>query len=110
MLSVLPAGCAGGGAVRNVSATPAVDWPLTPEARSIFLHLKADELLRSETPQRAMPVLEKILQTAPSPEIYLQLATLQWQAGNTGQARQTLKSGMERFPDSSELVMLLAKS
>ena len=109
-LLLLLAGCAAGRPALGNTPEASVDWALAGEAEVIFLHLKTEALLRGDTPEQAAPVLEQLLTLAPSPEAFRLLASIEWQAGNTGQARETLKKGMDRFPDDADLVLLLAKS
>ncbi|HKK33383.1 MAG TPA: tetratricopeptide repeat protein, partial [Desulfomicrobiaceae bacterium] len=109
-LSLLLAGCAFGRPVALSSSEPAPEWNLSGEARNIFLHLKADNLIRSKDAVRAIPVLEQLVSAVPTSDGYRQLASLYWNQGDLLLARQTLKKGMDLFPDSPELVLLLGRS
>ncbi len=109
-LSLLLAGCAFGRPVALSSSEPSPEWNLSGEARNIFLHLKVDNLIRSKDAVRAIPVLEQLVSSVPTSDGYRQLASLYWNQGDLALTRQTLKKGMDLFPDSPELVLLLSRS
>lgn len=106
---LLLTGCAAGRSPAG-SGAPTPKWNLSGEARNIFLHLKADALLRGKDKAMAVPVLEELVSEVPTPDGFRDLAALYWERGDLALARQTLKKGMSRFPDSPELVLLLAKT
>lgn len=59
----------------------------------------------------AAEALKKVIAASPEPQLYLELASLYWNDGNSGaRARDILSEGLERYPDNPLLTTYLANS
>ncbi|GAB7024548.1 tetratricopeptide repeat protein [Salidesulfovibrio brasiliensis] len=60
---------------------------------------------------KAADTLRKVIDASPEPQLYLELASLYWNDGNSGaRARDILNEGLERYPENSLLTIYLANS
>lgn len=127
LLAFASLGLLGCGGTKN--ATPPA-YPFTQEAKANYDYLVyQDQIQRLQrhraegkrsplTPQevleiaeRAEAALNRLLETAPSPQLYLEKAALFWNAPNgIAKSRAALKEGLDKFPDNQFLTINLANS
>jgi tetratricopeptide (TPR) repeat protein len=106
LLAFIFIGCA----QKDISTSPQVNWDLSPEAKADFFYLRYQGLLQENKPDKALESLKKVIAIQPSAQLYLDLANLQWQNNNLEEARETLKKGRTKFPDSPQLAISLANT
>ncbi|MFP5222238.1 MAG: tetratricopeptide repeat protein [Acidobacteriota bacterium] len=83
---------------------------LTPGAAADYYFLLYQELSRQGQPAQAVPVVEKLIELAPSPELYRDLANLHWGLGDPEKTRNVLQEGLARYPDEKVLHFYMANS
>ncbi|MBF0482099.1 MAG: tetratricopeptide repeat protein [Desulfovibrionaceae bacterium] len=83
---------------------------LPRESQADYYFLIYQDLLRSGNTDAALPVLEKLLELRPEPEIYLDLANGYWNRGNPAKAREVLGEGIRKYPADQRLSFYLAYS
>ncbi len=105
LLACILIGCA-------AQSTPSssVHWQLSPGAQASFAFLSFLELNQEGKSQEALQALDTALHLLPTPELYLEKANLLWQAKAIDEARETLKSGIQHFPQTADLSLFLAKT
>jgi tetratricopeptide (TPR) repeat protein len=94
----------------RVARQEPVSWDLSPKARATFAYLKFQQLKQEGSLEEAVQTLDQALDILPTPYLYLEKAELLWQSQEFGAARETLKTGIERFPEAPELYVSLAKT
>jgi tetratricopeptide (TPR) repeat protein len=120
------AGCA----ARTGSTRPQPATPMTETARLDYDYLVYQDLLHqlqrhaqegrrstltsqevNDIHARAVAALDRVLDLAPTPELYVEKAGMFWNhPEGTGRSRAALKQGLERFPDNRLLTVYLANS
>jgi len=117
-------------AARGGTVPPPQARPLTPEARLSYDFLVyQDQLQRlqrhmaegahsplseqevAEITARAEAALDRLLVEAPAPQLFLEKAGFTWNdPAGTARSRQTLKDGLDKFPDDQLLTIYLANT
>jgi predicted Zn-dependent protease len=82
---------------------------LSPEAKAMYAYLKYMELKKADKPHKALQALKNATSYAPSPELYLEQARHYWGRGKLDAARETIQSGLQKFPGQGDLVRHLAR-
>lgn len=103
---------AGGCISRKPPATPPDPTAkgFTPGAASDYYFLLYQELSRQGQPKQAVPVLEKLIELSPTPELYRDLANIHWSLGDKDKTQDVLRQGLEKFPNDKTLFFYLANS
>ena len=83
---------------------------LNQSAASDYYFLLYQELSRQGQVRQAVVVLEKLIELAPSAELYRDLANLHWGLGEPDKTREVLGRGLEKYPDERILHFYLANS
>lgn len=83
---------------------------LSPGAAADYYFLLYQELSRQGQPAQAVPVVEKLITLAPSPELYRDLANLHWGLGDPEKTRAVLQEGLAKFPNEKVLHFYMANS
>ncbi len=83
-------------------------WSMTPETAADYFYLVYYDALREGDAETADEALRQILDLAPSPLVYLELADLKLRQGDVAASREALKSGLTAFPDDPKLTARLA--
>jgi tetratricopeptide (TPR) repeat protein len=83
---------------------------LSQSAAADYYFLLYQELSRQGQARQAATVLEKLIELAPSPELYRDLANLHWGLGEPDKTREVLAQGLAMFPDERILHFYLANS
>ncbi|WP_462324603.1 tetratricopeptide repeat protein [Desulfoplanes sp.] len=86
------------------------EWNLSSSARASFAYLKFQELKQRGQNQEAIASLDEAIGILASPYLYLEKAEMLWQRKEIAPARDSLKEGIERFPESRDLYLSLAKT
>ncbi|WP_243363581.1 tetratricopeptide repeat protein [Fundidesulfovibrio terrae] len=83
---------------------------LSQGAATDYYFLLYQELSRKGQPREAALVLEKLIELAPSPDLYRDLANLYWGLGDPEKTREVLAEGLKKFPDEKILHFYQANS
>jgi tetratricopeptide (TPR) repeat protein len=83
---------------------------MDPTAAADYYFLLYQELSRQGQARQAVPVLEKLIELAPTPELYRDLANLHWGLGEPDKTREVLEEGLKKFPDEKVLHFYMANS
>ena len=83
---------------------------LAPAAAADYYFLLYQELSRQGQPAQAVPVVEKLIELAPSPELYRDLANLHWGLGDPDKTRTVLQEGLAKYPNEKVLYFYMANS
>lgn len=84
--------------------------PESPEAQAIYNYLAYRTFLQKQDTARAIEALENALKVTDSPELYLELANLYWQASRHAESHLVLRKALERYPDAHHILLTLAKT
>jgi tetratricopeptide (TPR) repeat protein len=83
---------------------------LSQSAASDYYFLLYQELSRKGQIREAAMVLEKLIELAPTPDLYRDLANLHWGLGDPEKTRAVLAEGLKKYPDEKILHFYLANS
>ena len=98
-------------APKKIAARPDVSAKgMDPSAAADYYFLLYQELSRQGQAKQAVPVLTKLIELAPTPELYRDLANLHWSLGDPDKTREVLEEGLRKFPDEKILHFYLANS
>jgi tetratricopeptide (TPR) repeat protein len=102
------AGCAALTGKTPPAQPPAETPPMSSSAEVTYYYLAFEDARNNGRVDEAARALGKLLNLAPSAQIYMEGANFLWRAGRTNEARDLLKKGLEKFPDQRELYLTLA--
>ncbi len=102
------AGCAALTGATAPAPAPAESLPMTSNAEVSYYYLAFEDARNNGRVDEAARALNKLLALAPSARIYLEGANFLWRAGRANEARDLLKSALEKFPDQREIYLTLA--
>ena len=100
-------GCASPPAANNLVQEEIPE--MSPRAEAAFFYLKFRDLLQKDQPQSAGQALAKALERDPSPELYLEQATLYWRLEQYSKVEAALLAGLEKFPANRSLNLTLSR-
>lgn len=100
LLSLSSSGCGS-----TLQKTPP---PLSPHAKQTYLFLAFTEQ-KAKNPQAALATLDQLLALEPAPELYLEKAALLWQKKQPVAVRETLKAGVNKYPQDRVLNLSLVR-
>lgn len=83
---------------------------MTPAAAADYYYLLYQELSRQGQAKQAVLVLEKLIELAPAPDLYRDLANLSWSLGDPAKTREVLEEGLKKYPGEKILHFYLANS
>jgi tetratricopeptide (TPR) repeat protein len=83
---------------------------MTQAAAADYYYLLYQELSRQGQAKQAILVLEKLIELAPGPDLYRDLANLSWSLGDPAKTREVLEEGLKKYPDEKVLHFYLANS
>lgn len=106
-LTVAVAACA---PKKTVHVTDISAKGLSRNAAADYYFLLYQELSRQGQIKQAVPVLERLIELAPSPELYRDLANLYWGLGDPVKTREVLGEGLKKYPAEKLLYFYLANS
>ncbi len=97
------AGCSG-------RSTDPVVWNLGDEGKSVFYYLMQQEAAAAGDVQGFKESSEKLLALNPDVEIYVDAAEFALRRREWAEARTVARRGLERYPDSLQLTLVMADS
>ncbi|WP_243366852.1 tetratricopeptide repeat protein [Fundidesulfovibrio soli] len=83
---------------------------LSPQAAADYYFLIYQDLSRKGQPQQGAAVLEKIIELAPTPELYRDLANIYWGMAQPDKTREVLERGLAVYPEDKTLHFYMANS
>lgn len=83
---------------------------MSAEAQTIYRVLLVDQLIQEGQPEKAMEVLQELIASQPTEELYLELASLAWRLNRFPDALATLAEGVKRYPQSRNLRVTQAQA
>lgn len=83
-------------------------WKLSPAEEADYQYLRYLQAFAAGDYQQAADAVARVVELAPSTEMYLNAANAQWRLGNPATARKYIRQGLDLSPGDRRLVSSLA--